>query len=522
MRSWLVGIAVVLGSAAAMAAEVLVWKDDFTTFDRSKWTPETGLTRNERAAQLYLDDASHVSIDRGALKLTATFRKGGYRNPFFGSDTTRRDWRYNRKTMSYASGAVNSFGKFSMRFGRLEVRARFNVASGIWPAIWLLGTVQDASHIQLNNPLAFNRAAATIDWPRCGEIDVMEFATRENGGAPARQAGRRTVYGTFHWGDGWQGPKYLHQGKTLWCEDLDQTDFNRAAWHTYGMEWTPEVIRLTFDGRLIIEKRVDSMRNPDSGLLPFREHYQHLLLNLALGGMANPPPGDGAGYPAAFAIDYVKVWQNPEIAGNGLRVNNRERAFMHLTFADKQARGILPEDARVAPDGRVAIRRAPLVIGGFVPKRKLSFTCRLTVPEQSRPGVLLAWRAGTWEIALMRTSKGVCRFFLRNSATGEKRVSGHVFVLPSGTQTLTAAYLGAGGVELRVNGAPAIRDEQLVFPEAEAGIGFFTLGGDASDAFASPIPRLVIHAVAEGSESPLGMAAVRKGKMAAAGQVSGQ
>lgn len=48
----------ILGLAAAAeisGAEVLVWHDEFEgeTLDLSKWTAETGLVRNDRAAQLY-------------------------------------------------------------------------------------------------------------------------------------------------------------------------------------------------------------------------------------------------------------------------------------------------------------------------------------------------------------------------------------------------------------------------------------------------------------------------------------
>ena len=48
-------------------------------------------------------------------------------------------------------------GLFSVQYGRIEFRARVPEAQGFWPAAWLLG----------NN-------IATIDWPACGEQDVLE------------------------------------------------------------------------------------------------------------------------------------------------------------------------------------------------------------------------------------------------------------------------------------------------------------------------------------------------------------
>lgn len=131
-----------LGLAAAAeisGAEVLVWHDEFEgeTLDLSKWTAETGLVRNDRAAQLYRNDPENLSVSGGALRLTATHAAEGYANPYFGK---REDWRGDTASKAYASGAVNSFGKLSMRYGRVEVRARFGVASGVWPAIWMLGS----------------------------------------------------------------------------------------------------------------------------------------------------------------------------------------------------------------------------------------------------------------------------------------------------------------------------------------------------------------------------------------------
>lgn len=40
-------------------------------------------------------------------------------------------------------------------YGRFEVRARIPVGKGAWPAIWTLGS--------------------SMEWPSCGEIDIMEF-----------------------------------------------------------------------------------------------------------------------------------------------------------------------------------------------------------------------------------------------------------------------------------------------------------------------------------------------------------
>ena len=57
----------------------------------------------------------------------------------------------------YTSARVKSEGLFSFQYGRIEWRIQVPEAQGFWPAAWLLG----------NN-------IATINWPACGEQDVME------------------------------------------------------------------------------------------------------------------------------------------------------------------------------------------------------------------------------------------------------------------------------------------------------------------------------------------------------------
>ena len=49
-----------------------------------------------------------------------------------------------------------------MREGRIEARIKVPAGRGAWAAFWLLGAGID-----------------TVGWPRCGEIDVMEFVGSE-------------------------------------------------------------------------------------------------------------------------------------------------------------------------------------------------------------------------------------------------------------------------------------------------------------------------------------------------------
>ena len=60
-------------------------------------------------------------------------------------------------SLNYTSGKITSKSKISVQYGMIETRALVpDIDLGGWPAIWMLGT-------------------ANYNWPRCGELDMMEM-----------------------------------------------------------------------------------------------------------------------------------------------------------------------------------------------------------------------------------------------------------------------------------------------------------------------------------------------------------
>lgn len=59
---------------------------------------------------------------------------------------------------SYNSARLLSKNKKTFTYGRIDFRAKMPFGKGIWPALWMLG----------NN-------ISSVGWPRCGEIDIMEY-----------------------------------------------------------------------------------------------------------------------------------------------------------------------------------------------------------------------------------------------------------------------------------------------------------------------------------------------------------
>jgi beta-glucanase (GH16 family) len=58
----------------------------------------------------------------------------------------------------YTSASLTTRARREWRYGRVEVRAKLPHGRGVWPAIWML---------------CVDHAGA--GWPRCGEIDIMEY-----------------------------------------------------------------------------------------------------------------------------------------------------------------------------------------------------------------------------------------------------------------------------------------------------------------------------------------------------------
>ena len=130
----------------------LVWSDEFNTEGRlspSVWNYEQGYVRNEEAQWYQPDNA----VCKGGFLVIEARKERNRQNPLYipGSN----DWRKEREFIEYTSSSVTTAGKKEFLYGRFEVRARIPVAKGAWPAIWTLGS--------------------NMEWPSCGEIDIMEY-----------------------------------------------------------------------------------------------------------------------------------------------------------------------------------------------------------------------------------------------------------------------------------------------------------------------------------------------------------
>ncbi len=258
-------IVLFLAGSLALRAQVgtLLWSEEFSADglpDSTKWSYEKGFVRGGEF-QYYTAGRSVNAVVTGG-KLRITCRKETFPNAaYLPGDTA---WNRRRDSASYTSASIHTFRKAGFLYGRIEVRAKLPRGRGTWPAIWLLGENLRAG------------------WPECGEIDIME----------ALGAEQKAVYATLHYAG--PGGKDVHAGKK-WVRKHQVRGF-----HTYAIDWTPDLIVWYFDGREYF--RFETKPAGET----FQKPY-YLILNLAYGSSWAPQVDDAA-LPQQFLVDYVRYY----------------------------------------------------------------------------------------------------------------------------------------------------------------------------------------------------------------------
>ena len=252
----------------------LVWHDEFdagTKPDGDSWSYEYGFVRNNEL-QWYQEE--NATLNTGNLIITG--KREEVENPDYKAGSG--DWRRSRKTAQYTSSSINTRGKFEFQYGIVEVRAKIDTASGMWPAIWTLGIERG--------------------WPSNGEIDMMEYYQID---------GKPHILANAAWGANWKNVSW-DSAKIPFTEFLKKDPQWPEKFHIWKMEWTPQFIKLYLDDELLNAIDLAETQNPD-GSNGFRQpHY--LLLNLAIGSNGGDP--SKTPFPKEYLVDYVRVFQKTE------------------------------------------------------------------------------------------------------------------------------------------------------------------------------------------------------------------
>lgn len=235
----------------------LVWNDEFTgpagqSPASSKWGYDIGTDWGNAQLEYDTDRPSNVSLD-GSGHLAITAREEYYMG------------------QPYTSARIVTRDRYEPTYGRVEARIKLPVGQGIWPAFWLLGS-----------------DFASVGWPECGEIDIMEFLGHET----------NTIHGTIH-GPGYSGGGGIGQSYTL-----DSGQFN-TGFHIFAIEWEEDVIRWYVDTALYQTLTPADLEGNEWVF----DHPFYIILNVAVGGNWPGPPDGTTVFPQTMLIDYVRVYQ---------------------------------------------------------------------------------------------------------------------------------------------------------------------------------------------------------------------
>lgn len=249
----------------------LVWSDEFTSTvaaaqpNPQVWTYETG---NNGFGNKELENYCAWASSTAPCDTTKP-------NASVGLDGNLHIVARQPSPAVYTSARLKSQALFSFQYGRIEARMNLPEGQGIWPAFWLLG----------NN-------ITTINWPACGELDVMEHIDGSN----PQNAGFDWVQGSIH-GTGLNGGVQYHP-----------EGFSAAGWHTYGMTWSKGQIQYYIDQPTNVYATFTPATQP--GKWPFDDGPQFILLNLAVGGNWPGPPNATTVFPSEMLVDYVRIYSN--------------------------------------------------------------------------------------------------------------------------------------------------------------------------------------------------------------------
>ncbi|QJR80683.1 carbohydrate-binding protein [Alteromonas pelagimontana] len=275
----------------------LIWEDNFNSFNTDIWNIDEGdgcaqglCGWGNQELQWYAQDNVYIQDIAGepgnkGLVLEA-------RNQATGGK-------------AFTSGKIQSSNKLAIKYGMIEMRTKTpNVDTGLWPALWMLGT-------------------STSSWPAKGEIDIMEMgqsaAQRADAGFPGaplnNYVGSNLIfYADAACSDG--NPSCA--ASTAWQTDNAHLSSSSLAnrFVTYRLYWTESQIRFAIvDGGVEYEMYSQPFTISEESN-EFQQPF-YLLMDLAVGGTFTDAQTNGqvtAPLPAKMVVDYVRIY---ELDGQG-------------------------------------------------------------------------------------------------------------------------------------------------------------------------------------------------------------
>ncbi len=258
-----------LGRRPPVAGDwVLTFSEEFdgSVIDTNTWNVH---------GQNWYDKVSHYSRDnvilgQGLARLRYEKKRGWHND-----DPAFKPWGATAVSgeTAYATGFLDTAGKWTQRYGYFESRMKLPRAPGLWPAFWLM-----PDRGVNTSPASLRRSTAEGGM----EFDIMEHLTRW---------GRYRYNIAMHW-DGY-GKEHKSVGTGCLYVQPDSEGFL-----TCGLLWLPGLAVYYCNGAEIFR-----WEDPRISRVPAQ-----LIFTMPSGGWDNDRLDDSQ-LPDDFVIDYVRVWQ---------------------------------------------------------------------------------------------------------------------------------------------------------------------------------------------------------------------
>lgn len=235
----------------------LTFNDEFdgTGIDTTKWRVRDGESLSFDAARIL---SRNVTVDDGLLTIR------GKRETVGG-----RDW---------TTGYLDTIGKHAQKYGRWEMRAKIptddTMTRGVWPAFWLRSSSPGEIDIMegYGSPSSYDRYSPSKRY----EWTVWKYST-----VPAGETNDRVM------------------GHHVPATPPGQ------GFHTYAVDWSPECLRFSFDGKTTGVVPMDAKPWLATS---FKDPF-HIRLNMQVGSSYWGMPNDAETKPVFdYVVDHVRVY----------------------------------------------------------------------------------------------------------------------------------------------------------------------------------------------------------------------
>ena len=245
-------------SQVAVENTTLKWSEEFngTTVDTTQWNYKLGASGWGNNELQNYTNGLNTEVADGSLKIIVKKEGTG------------------QKVGDYTSARMTSTQK--VQYGHVAIRAKMPdyKGKGIWPALWMLGA-----------------DITQIGWPQCGEIDVMEYVSKN----PDQ------VLQTIH------SVANNHSNGTQISTDFIPLSTIEEEFHIYGLLWKEDQLQFYIDSPDNITLTIDRPEDYNNENWPFMKEY-YFILNIAVGGNLGGEVDDLI-FPSVMEVDYVRVYE---------------------------------------------------------------------------------------------------------------------------------------------------------------------------------------------------------------------